>query len=177
MDGQRFTTEQAVRVCQDSVRHQAADRFHSENISFRKTALDDNPGRQDWVTGVIDIRRGYDRDEAYRFSCSVNFGSGEVRSVQIDPLDPNMGRGRDAGPSPGQVAMNSCQKAVEDRIHGNGYQHVDVISMKVDDRPGRNDWIVGVARADVRMRSDSFNFSCSVDMRDGDVRSVDVRRQ
>ena len=175
MNGQRFTTDQAVRVCQDSVRQQAADRFHTENISFRRTALDDNPGRQDWVTGLMDIRRGYDRDEVYRFSCSVDFGTGEVRSAQIDPVDPD--RGHDSQMSPVQVAMGSCQKAAEERIRGNGYQHVDVVSIKVDDRPGRNDWIVGVARADLRMRSDSYNFSCSVDLRNGDVRSVDVRRQ
>jgi hypothetical protein len=176
--GQRFTTGMAVRSCQDAVRRQAADRFHSENIAFRKTALDDNPGRQDWVTGLLDIRRGFDRDEVYRFSCSVNFASGELRSLQIDPVDrDHMPGGGDAGPSPSRVAMNSCQKAVEDKIRGNGYQHVDFVSIKVDDKPGRSDWIVGAARADMRMRSDSFNFSCSVDLHNGDVRSVDVRRQ
>ena len=176
--GQRFTTEQAVRSCQDAVRRQAADRFHSENIAFRKTALDDNPGRQDWVTGILDIRRGNDRDEIYRFSCSVNFANGELRSVQIDPVDRDrMFGGGETGPSPSRVAMNYCQKAVEDKIRGNGYQHVDFVSINVDDNPGRSDWIVGIARADMRFRSDSFKFSCSVDLRNGDVRSADVRRQ
>ena len=65
--GQRFTTEQAVRSCQDAVRRQAADRFHTENISFRKTALDDNPGRQDWVTGLADVRRGDEREDSSAF--------------------------------------------------------------------------------------------------------------
>jgi hypothetical protein len=75
------------------------------------------------------------------------------------------------------VAMDSCQRAVEDRIARDGYQHVDFLSIHVDDRPGRNDWIVGTARADVRLRSVSLGFSCSVNLQDGDVRSVDVRRQ
>ncbi len=176
--GQRFTTEQAVRSCQDAVRRQAAERFHAENIAFRKTALDDNPGRQDWVTGLMDIRRGFDRDEIYRFSCSVNFANGELRSVQIDPVDRDrMPGGGEPGPSPSRVAMNSCQKAVEDKLRGNGYQHVDFVSINVDDKPGRSDWIVGIARADMRMRSDSFKFSCSVDLRNGDIRAADVRRQ
>jgi hypothetical protein len=177
--GERFTTEQAVRVCQETVTRQASDRFHTGNISFRKTALDDNPGRQDWVTGLLDIRRGYDRDETYRFSCSVNFETGLVRSAQIDPIDRDREGpgGRDADRSPTKVAMDSCQRAVEDRAHQDGYQHVDFLSIKVDDRPGRNDWIVGTARADVRQRSESLQFSCSVDLKDGDVRSVDVRRQ
>jgi hypothetical protein len=42
--------------------------------------------------------------------------------------------------------------------------------MNVDDRPGRADWIVGSAKAMRGDRSDFFNFSCSVDLRDGDVR-------
>ena len=175
--GQRFTTEQAVRSCQDAVRRQAADRFHTENISFRRTALDDNPGRQDWVTGLVDVRRGDERDALFRFSCSVNFATGELRSVEIDPVDRDRMPGPDAGPSPSRVAMNNCQKGVEDKLRGNGYQHVDFVSINVDDAPGRSDWIVGIARADMRFRSDSFKFSCSVNLRDGDVRSVDVRRQ
>jgi hypothetical protein len=177
--GQRFTTDQAVRVCQDAVKQQAFDRFHTGNIAFRTTALDNNPGRQDWVTGMLDIRRGYDRDETYRFSCSVNFDTGEVRSAQIDPIGPDRyppGPG-DTGRSAGRAAMDSCQRAVEDRVRRDGYQHVDFLSIHADDRPGRNDWIVGTARADVRLRSDSFEFSCSVNLQNGDVRSVDVRRR
>ncbi|HWC99005.1 MAG TPA: hypothetical protein VG456_19730 [Candidatus Sulfopaludibacter sp.] len=176
--GRRFTTDQAVRVCQDAVRQQAFDRFHTQNVAFRRTALDDNPGRRDYVTGLMDIRRGYDRDEVYRFSCSVNFDTGEVRSAQIDPADRDRDRPEaPPAPSPTRIAMDGCQRAVEDRIRNNGYQHVDIVSINVDDRPGRNDWIVGVARADIRSRSDSYNFSCSVNLRDGDVRSVDVRRR
>ena len=177
--GQRFTTDQAVRVCQDAVKQQAFDRFHTGNIAFRTTALDNSPGRQDWVTGMLDIRRGYDRDETYRFSCSVNFDTGQVRSAQLDPIDRDRGRqgGGDADRSPSRVAMDSCQRAVEDRVRRDGYQHVDFLSIRVDDRPGRADWIVGTARADVRLRSDSFGFSCSINLQDGDVRSVDVRRQ
>jgi len=177
--GSRFSTDEAIRVCQDAVRQQAYDRFRTSDIAFRKTVLDDNPGRQDWVTGLFDTRRGYDRDETYNFSCSVNFDTGEVRSAQIDPIErdrymPGYG---DARSSSAKLAMDSCERAVEDNIRQKGYQHVDFLSINVDDRPGRSDGILGTARADVRSRSDSFTFSCSVDLRDGDVRSVDVRRR
>ena len=82
--GRRWTTDQAVRVCQDSIAQQASDRFRSRDITFRRTALDDNPGRNDWVVGTFDIRRGRDRFETYRFSCSVDFGNGRVRSAEIE---------------------------------------------------------------------------------------------
>ena len=177
-DRPRFTTEQVVRVCQDTVRQQASNRFQNANIAFRTAGLDNNPGRQDWVTGLLDMRRGYDRDETWRYSCSVSFDSGEVRSAQLDPIDrasymPGYGDVRAAS---GKAAMESCERSVEEGIRQKGYQRVDFLSINVDGRPGRSNSIVGTARADVRSRSDSFRFSCSVDLRDGDVRGIDVRR-
>jgi hypothetical protein len=82
--GRRFTVDQAVRVCQDAIARQAEDRFHTRDVTFRRTALDDNPGRNDWVVGTFDIRRGRDRFDTYHFSCSVDFGTGRVRSADID---------------------------------------------------------------------------------------------
>ncbi len=170
----RYTTEQAVRVCQDAVRQQAWTRFHSANIAFRTTTLDDNPGRADWVTGLLDIRLGYDRDETYRFSCSVNFETGEVRSAQLDRFEGDRSE-RGAGEAAARAAMESCQRAISDNIRERGYPHVDFLSIDLD--AGRSGWITGIARADGRLRSDSFAFSCNVDLRDGDVRTIDVRRR
>jgi hypothetical protein len=165
-----------------AVRQQAFERYRTRNIAFRRTTLDDNPGRRDWIIGMFDIRRGYDRDETYRFSCSTNFDTGEVRSVQIDPTDrfsnfPGRGDGRGDGRGAARAALESCREAVDDRIRQNGYQHVDILSIDVDNNPGRNDWITGRARADIRMRSDTFDFSCSVNLQNGDTRSVTVRRR
>ena len=77
----RFTAEQAIRVCQDDVRQRALDRFGRSEIVFRKTNIDDNPGRNDWVIGTIEVRRGR-RSDLFRFSCSVNFENGRVRSAR-----------------------------------------------------------------------------------------------
>jgi len=81
--GRRFTAEQAVQVCQDSIREQARGQFRTDNISFRRTNIDDNPGRNDWVVGSFEVRRR-GQPEVARFSCSVNFDNGRVRSAQID---------------------------------------------------------------------------------------------
>jgi hypothetical protein len=78
----RFTTEQAVAVCDTSIREQAERRFRTRNINFGRAALDDNPGRRDWVLGRFDVRRG-GREESYTYSCSVNFDSGQVRTAEI----------------------------------------------------------------------------------------------
>jgi hypothetical protein len=82
----RFTVEQAVEVCKDSVRNLANDRYRGRRVEFLNTRIDDNPGRNDWVVGVIDVFRGREGWEGrYRFSCSVNFDTGHVRSADIEP--------------------------------------------------------------------------------------------
>jgi len=82
--GHGFGTDEAIRVCRDAVYDQASQRFRSRDVHFLSTRIDDNPGRNDWVIGRIDVhpdRRG----EVYNFSCSVDFNSGRVRTAEIDP--------------------------------------------------------------------------------------------
>jgi hypothetical protein len=81
--GRGFAIEEAVRVCQDSIMDQAARRFRTREIHFDNTRIDDNPGRQDWVVGTLDVRRGR-QDQRYGFSCAVNFDSGRVRTARLD---------------------------------------------------------------------------------------------
>lgn len=81
----RFTTEDAVRGCQDAVSQQAAERLGARDVQFRRTMLDDNPGRRDTVMGTFSVRRGF-IEQVYSFSCSVNFDTGRVWAAQIDPV-------------------------------------------------------------------------------------------
>ena len=174
----RFTADQAIRICQDTIRQQANSRFRTSYITFQRTAIDDSPGRNDWVMGTFSVRRGYRGQETHRFACSVDFDNGRVRSAQIDPQDGwRNGQGNPGGNQGGNQALQNCQRAVEQRLRRDGYDRVDFRSINVDDRPGRNDWIVGNARADGRDGSAAFSFSCSVDLNDGDIRSVDVTRR
>jgi len=80
-----FGTEEAVRACQDEVQRQAMARFRRAEVHFTRTRLDDGPGRQDWVVGAVDVHRG-PRGERFRFSCSVDFNSGRVRTATLDPV-------------------------------------------------------------------------------------------
>ncbi len=83
----RMSADDAIRICQDAIRQQADQRFRTRDIEFPRVALDNSPGRNEWVVGILNIRRDRrDRDEAYRFSCSVDFDGGRVRSAQIEPM-------------------------------------------------------------------------------------------
>jgi hypothetical protein len=170
----RYTTEQALRVCEDSVRDEARQRFGGGNVEFLEGRLDDNPGRNDWIVGRIQLRnRG--QQEQMRYSCSVDFDNGRVRSVAIDPM--NGGGWRGGSNAGAERAIEICQRAVEERVRRDGFGRVEFTSTRMDDQPGRNDWVLGTVRGHRGPNFDTFSFSCSVDLRNGDVRSVDVRRR
>jgi hypothetical protein len=85
------------------------------------------------------------------------------------------GGGRDEAGA--QQAISTCQRAAEDKMRRDGYNRVEFTSTRMDDQPGRNDWVIGTARAYRGPNFESYAFNCSVNLRNGDVRSVDVRRR
>jgi hypothetical protein len=82
-----WVNDDAIHNCQDAVRAQATDRFRTDRMEFRRIAMDDAPGRREWVAGVLEVRRERDRVEVFRFGCSIDFGGRRVRSVDINPMD------------------------------------------------------------------------------------------
>ena len=174
---ERFSQNDAVRSCQNAVRQQAAERFNGRDLVFRRIESDNNPGPRDSVSGVFDVRRRDGRNEAFRFSCSVDFNSGRVWNAQIVPFGGDRGGQPAYGDrgNPANRAVNSCQRAVEAQLQRQGLGDIRIESIRVDDRPGRNDRVIGDASADSRRGRAAFRFSCSVDLADGDVRSVNLQ--
>jgi hypothetical protein len=175
----RIDMQQAVAACQDAVRREASRRFGSSNVEFRGAGLDATQGQDDWIVGSIDVPRGIGSEGRYQFSCSVNWNNGRVRSLRLDPTRENRGyRDRDRDDTPTSIALERCQNAVQDRLRQSGYDRVDFSSIRMDDRPGRRDWVVGEARA-ARGYGDNerLEFSCIVDLQTGDLRSMDVTRR
>jgi hypothetical protein len=173
--GQRFTTQQAVQVCESSIQQQAQQRFRNSSIRFRGTTLDNNPGRQDWVMGTFDVQRASGRGEAYTFSCSVNFDTGQVRSAQIGGID------RSGGGGPGQrfttqQAVQVCESSIRQQAEQRfGTTNIRFRGTSLDNNPGRQDWVMGMF--DVQRwfgRSETYNFSCSVNFDTGQVRSAQI---
>src|SRR6266849_11015247 len=94
--------------------------------------------------------------------------------MRIEPIGESGPQGYRDRPSSTGRATEGCERAVEERLRRDGYDYVDFGSLRVDDRPGRGDWIVGNVTANRWRRPESFNFSCSVNLENGNVRSVDV---
>ena len=71
----------AIRVCQSSV-IERLERDGFSYVTFFETDVDNNPGRNDWIIGTVEAKRGY-RTNRFSFSCSVDFERGVVRSVDV----------------------------------------------------------------------------------------------
>jgi hypothetical protein len=72
----------AIQICQDSV----TDRLNRDGysyVTFERTIPDNNPGRNDRVNGRVSAKRGFETTR-FSFSCSVDFRSGRVRSVNVN---------------------------------------------------------------------------------------------
>ena len=71
----------AVSICRDSVTNRLTQdgyRF----VSFASAVPDNKPGRSDWVIGTVNAKRG-PVATWFSFSCSVDFVSGTVRSLDV----------------------------------------------------------------------------------------------
>ena len=83
-ENRQFNSDQAIQTCKDSIQQEAHERFGAANVVFRETSIDNNPGRNDWVNGSIAVKTSRWRPrEVYRFSCSVDFASGRLRTAHI----------------------------------------------------------------------------------------------
>lgn len=80
--GNRFTTQEAMRVCREAVSDRARRQYGYKDLNFSWIDLDNNPGRRDWIVGAFEAGRG-GRGDQFRFACSVDFSSGRVRSVDL----------------------------------------------------------------------------------------------
>jgi len=163
-----FTVQQAVSVCQDNIRQQVMDQFRTRDMQFRDTRIDDNPGRNDWVIGSVEVRAPRQPGQVMRFSCSVNFDNGRVRSATMEPLGFQGRPQADVNPR----AIQNCERAAQQRVNSQGYERITLGTSRVETDRGPR--VVGDLRGYGRNGAESFRFSCSVDPRDGDVRSVDV---
>ena len=77
-----FPITRAIQICQDSVTNRL-NRDGYSYVTFERTIPDDNPGRNDWVNGRASAKRGFGTTRFW-FSCSVDFRSGRVRSVDVN---------------------------------------------------------------------------------------------
>ena len=114
------------------------------------------------------------------YALEVAWRGGDGWASPAPPPPPSFpGHGNGGGSGGGGAVRNairSCQDAVTDRLHRDGYDRITFTRTAPDPNPGSNDWITGFASATRRGDTRNFRFSCSVDFQTGKIRFVDVRR-
>jgi hypothetical protein len=74
-------TAGSIQLCQEAVTNRL-NRDGYPYVAFERTIPDRNPGRNDWIIGVVNGRRGFEVTR-FSFSCSVDFWSGRIRSLDM----------------------------------------------------------------------------------------------
>jgi hypothetical protein len=162
----------AVRECESAIRSEAAARFNTRNVDFRRLTADNNQGRREFVSGTLSVPNPNGPDAYYHFSCSMNLRNGRIRSANIDQQPLNWGPESDYR----SQAVDSCQNKVAARIRNDGYSRPRFQSTNIDNRQGPNDRVYGTVVAQGVDHARSFDYSCSVNLRNGNLRSANVQR-
>ena len=183
--GGGFSTQAAVDLCRAEVRTRGERDYGLRNIDITAADAETNSGRRERVVGTFNHRSSRGRNNAYRFNCSVDYNSRQVRTLEIlradgsavqavsTPYGTSASNGQTGYDQ--QKVFRACQDAVVARTARDGYQNVSFTSTAVDNR--RADWVSGnltAARGPVR---DTFDFGCSMDFASSQVRNVEVSRR
>ena len=186
--GNRMTAEQAIDLCRAEVRARGERDYGLRSMEITSAGVDTAQGRRDWVTGTFSERGGNSRrGGGYRYGCEVDYSSGQVRNVELRRADGNLlqpsttsgvnnqGTGMYPGNFDQNRAYRACQDAVVARTRRDGYQNVVFGDTSLDNN--RRDWISGNLTASRGRVTDTFDFGCSMDLRAGTVRNVEVNRR
>ncbi len=186
--GNRMSAESAIDLCRAEVRTRGERDYGLRSMDITSAAVDTGQGRRDWVTGSFNDRSGNSRrGGGYRFNCEVDYSSGQVRTVEFlrsDGTAMQMGSSSDVSVQSGPYssagydqtrAFRSCQDAVVMRVNRDGYQNAVFGSTTMDG--SRPDWVVGTVTARRGPTTDTFAFGCSMDMRAGSVRNLELNRR
>ncbi len=131
---------------------------------------------------VVRIRDNEGGEGRYHFRLSWQMdGRDSSRDTGRFPDDRSrgdFGDGRRGSGSAIGYAIDACGDAVTDRI-AREYRNadVDILNIRADNGPGRNDYIVGEAAIGRGRNTQTFGFACQVDLNTGRVRNVNVRRR
>jgi len=193
--------------CNEPIPVRLLDGFNFEKMDGRgDLQLLSPPDRQSGFRSVVRIRDSQGGDGRYHFRLSWQLdGGGPGRSGGYGGGYPDRNRdggyGREdrrdsdrdqRGYDPGyrggmrlsvEQAVDVCTNAVRDRINRDyRFANAEIRNARLDNRPGRNDLIIGDAtgrrgNGNSYGNREEFTFSCSVNFDNGNVRSVDVRRR
>lgn len=153
-------------------------RQNGGRIVFR---IDDPKGGREGYTVDLEWRGGSDgqwNSQDNRGWNGPSYGNGSVFGNNQNRDSRFYDQNGRWNPEGAAQARQICQSAVRERIQRDGFRNIKFHNMQADNNVGRNDYLTGVAKASRGMgRNVTYQFSCSVDLSNGQVRSVEVNRR
>lgn len=148
-------------------------RFSGVDGRGRQTLIRDP--RANRGIAVIRIEDSQGGREGYTFDIEWRGYANSTTNPAYGRYDPN--RYDDRTRAGTQRALDACIDAVRNKASRDyGYRNIDMGRVSFDDNPGRRDFVVGRFTYRRGLSTDEFEFSCSVDLNNGRIRSVDIRR-
>lgn len=184
-----LTPERAVDLCRTEMQARGERDYNLRNINITAAAVDTVQGRRDWVTGSFTAGSGgFRRSSTYRFNCQLDYNAGQIRTLEVVRPDGSLiqpaaqssagGWGTPAGTTTEASQANlirACQDSVVARANRDGYQNISFTATAVDAR--RSDWITGSITGARGPVTDTFDFTCSMDVRAGQVSNLQMNRR
>lgn len=185
-----LTPERAIDLCRTEMQARAERDYNLRNINITTAAVDSNQGRRDWVTGSFTTDSGGFRRNSttHRFNCQMDYNAGQIRALEVirpdgSVLQPSTGFnvsgwGTQSGTTTDANQTNlirACQDAVVARANRDGYQNISFTSTTAD--PRRTDWITGSITGARGQLRDTFDFTCSMDVRSTQVTNLQLNRR
>ena len=164
-----------VRFECNDVLPRVPDNFKFSGIDGRgrQTLLRDPRGNRG--VAVIRIEDTKGGREGYTFDVEWRGYANSTTNKDFGRYDPD--RYDDRTRAGTARAIDNCTEAVRARANRDyGYRNIDMARVGFDDNPGRRDWVVGRFTYRRGRTTDEFEFSCSVDLSNGRVRNVEIRR-
>jgi hypothetical protein len=154
---------------------------------FAVVRIEDPQGGREGYTFDIEWSGGYNNGNGYGNS-SGRYDDGSYRNRGVDNGGYNNGRYNDGRYNDGGYnnrsntsgvgqAVGICEDEVRRRIGSDGWDQVNTYNGRIDDGPGRNDWVNGTAVARRNGRQQEFRYSCQVNLSNGRVRNVQIDRR
>ncbi len=181
------STEQAMDLCREQVRVRGERDYGLRSIEITSAGVDSSQARRGWIAGTFTERGAVYRrrgaSASYRFNCDVDYSSGQVRALEILRADGSAVQALSSSSSAAaggaaydqNQVFRACQDAVVARTNRDGYQNVNFSSTAMD--PNRNGRVVGAFTATRGPVTDTFDFSCSMDLSAARVLNLELSRR
>ena len=169
----QVSASDAMETCRNQVQLDAINRLGAPAIRFRHTDLLEHDGSRYRVDGTFVAGL---HATVHTFVCSVDPARGNLRWILIDSkkMPCTSAGSADRIEYTDVEVVDICRDVVRRKVFDHGYLWSDFRWISIDDSGGVIGRISGKVMGETAGHQNLFRYSCQVDRRTGEVRSVQL---